>query len=468
MSGCSLTKVLRNGMCIGCGVCGAVAGSIGMRWTHNGFLVASPPKIMRPEDKDRAAQVCPFSDAAVDEDTLAAAFYREYCENKTDELGWFAATYVAYVTDESLRARASSGGLGRWLLSVLLDKRLVDGCVHVQPGASSETLAPPLFEYAISRTREDVLNTARSAYYPVHLRRVLQQVRQQPGSYVITGVPCFIKATRLLQRQDPVFRDRIRFTVGIFCGHMKNRLYAEMLAWQVGMPGSELHRVDFRDKSISRTAKQKGFVATGHHQRRGPVFISELFGGDYNLGFFQYRACDYCDDVAAETADIAIGDAWLPEQIADPRGTSILVVRNRDIHELLRWGRDSGELILEPVAPERVVESQAGAFRQRREGLAYRLYLDERAGRWHPAKRVKASHSHMGRKRKAIYRCRMQLREASVPAFLTAKLQQDFEIFRQRMAPMVRRYRALYGRSILERAARRLRLLVRRFFSRIG
>ena len=36
-----------------------------------------------------------------------------------------------------------------------------------------------------------------------------------------------------------------------------------------------------------------------------------LADGDWGAGFFQNPACDWCDDVVAETADIAFGDAWV-------------------------------------------------------------------------------------------------------------------------------------------------------------
>lgn len=41
-----------------------------------------------------------------------------------------------------------------------------------------------------------------------------------------------------------------------------------------------------------------------------------------------YKACDFCDDVFAETADIALGDAWLPEYVQDGNGTNVVVTRN--------------------------------------------------------------------------------------------------------------------------------------------
>jgi len=426
-----------------------------MNWTTSGQLVAE-----LGENSDSAALdlICPFSDLATDETILGAAEYARVCPRHDGMLGWYIGTYVGYVSDVSLRERSSSGGLGRWLLGALLRGHHVDYCIHVAQCASDEA-GGPLFEYRISSTAEEVYKTARSAYYPVHMGAVLREVVQRPGRYVITGVPCFIKAVRLLQRQNELIRERIRFTLGLFCGHLKSRLFAEMLAWQLGVGPDCLRWIEFRDKKASQNAKQKGVVVRGCDGQppRGPEVVSSLFGAEYGLGFFQYEACDFCDDVAAETADVVVGDAWLPEYIADPRGTSLVIVRHPKIAEILQQGCQSGELALQWIPPERVVDSQAGAFRHRREGLAYRLYLANRARRWYPPKRVTPGWRHLDSIRRRIYRLRIRLREESGQAFQAAKRFGDFAVFRRRMEPLVARYRRLYMPRLLHRFLRRLR-----------
>src|SRR3546814_17923778 len=99
-----------------------------------------------------------------------------------------------------------------------------------------------------------------------------------------------------------------------------------------------------------------------------------LVDGDWGAGFFQNRACDFCDDVVAETADIAFGDAWVEPYSSDGRGTNVVVVRSSALHAMLREGIDAGRLALQPVAAGFVRETQAAGFRQRREWLAHRQF----------------------------------------------------------------------------------------------
>ena len=96
--------------------------------------------------------------------------------------------------------------------------------------------------------------------------------------------------------------------------------------------------------------------------------------GDWGAGFFQNPACDACDDVVAETADVSFGDAWVEPYLLrlarHQRRRGPLPVVHAP-HRTRR--RADGRLALEPVDADFVAETQAAGFRHRREGLAYRL-----------------------------------------------------------------------------------------------
>ena len=92
-------------------------------------------------------------------------------------------------------------------------------------------------------------------------------------------------------------------------------------------------------------------------------------------GFFQNSACDFCDDVVAETADVSFGDAWLEPYASYGRGANVLVVRSALIQGLLKRAIKEGGVALREVDANFVVRTQDAGLRHRREGLAYRLAL---------------------------------------------------------------------------------------------
>src|SRR5207253_6440765 len=114
-----------------------------------------------------------------------------------------------------------------------------------------------------------------------------------------------------------------------------------------------------------------------------------LADGDWGAGFFQNPACNWCDDVVAETADISFGDAWVEPYSSDGRGTNVVIVRTRELHGLIENARANGHLQLEPVDADFVIQTQAAGLRHRRDGLAYRLTWRKRGVV--PVKRVAPS-----------------------------------------------------------------------------
>src|SRR5699024_3560118 len=111
-----------------------------------------------------------------------------------------------------------------------------------------------LFNYDISEDLERIMGGAKTKYYPVELSQVLKTVKNNPGRYAAIGIPSFIHAIRLLTKLDPVFSERIKYTVGLICGHQKSSKFAESIAYQVGFEPENLKHIDFRYKLIDKPA----------------------------------------------------------------------------------------------------------------------------------------------------------------------------------------------------------------------
>ncbi|MBU7583283.1 MAG: Coenzyme F420 hydrogenase/dehydrogenase, beta subunit C-terminal domain [Nostoc sp. TH1S01] len=439
--------VVDGGYCIGCGACAAVVDSpIKMKLDEYGKLYAT---LNEPVDKTSnqtsLGTVCPFSNEGLNEDQLAEEIFGKDCQYH-NQIGYYLTTYAGFVNEGDFRKRGSSGGMGNWIVTQLLSEGLVDGVIHVKPCTPSPT-DPRLFKYQISKTIEEVRNGAKSRYYPIEISEVIQMLREQPGRYVIVGVPCFIKAIRLLMKQDPIISERIKFCVGLICGHLKSIHFAEMFAWQCGIEPGQLLEFDFRKKLPDRVASQYAIKAVGWQdgqviERISPV--RDLYGWDWGQGFFKYKACDYCDDVVAETADIVVGDAWLPQYVGDSQGTNVVVVRNSILHNLIEQGITTGKLKLDHIDADEVARSQSSGLNHRREGLAYRLYLSDQKGEWRPPKRVQPQINHLSKQLQKRQYLRIQLAEQSHIAFKQAIDAKRFYIFVQRMSLLVLQYQRTY------------------------
>lgn len=455
--------VVPGGYCIGCGACAAVSARVSIKLTPLGTYQADIDRDIPIGDPAAAAcaAVCPFSEQAEDETSIGQRLFAAKTDHPADdgpewhdEIGFHRGTYVGHVVEGAFREEGSSGGMATWILLELMARGEIDGVIHVHPCDEPAGDTSLLFKMAISRTPDEVRRGARSRYYPVTMVSALEKLRENPDlRYAIVGVPCFVKAVRLLACQDVFFAQAIRFHIGLVCGHFKSAAYAQYLGWLAGVAPEDLRTVEFRRKTPGLPANQYVFTATS----RSTADVSEILAtrfpaGDWGLGFFKYKACDFCDDVFAETADVTIGDAWLPQYVNEFRGTNIVVVRHPALVPVIEDAIASSRLALEPLSPSLVAESQRAGLRNRREGLACRLHDAARRGEWVPPKRVPATPPDRKPTRANVYRLREQLSRESHPTFDIARRLGDIAVFNERMAPFVAAYRARVRPSLLMRA----------------
>jgi len=407
--------LVASGLCIGCGACVAATpdNSGAIAFDRFGQYAPAGPREWLDRPDPVLARVCPFSPHARNEDEIAAERF-PLASRRDARTGRFEAAFVGAAIEGDFRARGSSGGLVSWVAGELLDRGLVDGVAHVAPAGESH----PYFAYRISRSSEAVRAGAKSRYYPVELSGIVAEIRRVPGRYAIVGIPCFIKAIRLLCEADAVLAERIAYTLGLFCGHMKSARFVESFAWQLGVAPEAVTRPEFRLKDPNRPANWYTAHLTLSDGSTRQKDWWHLCDGDWGAGFFQNAACNSCDDVMAETADIAFGDAWVEPYASDGRGTNVVIARTPELAGHLRRAGDAGRLELAEVDADFLAATQAAGLRQRREGLAYRLTWRRKGLR--PNKRVAPS-ADLPLRRKAIYRLRHHISAASHRVFLLAR-----------------------------------------------
>lgn len=381
-----------------------------MVWGGDGHL--KPSTSRNRLDEAAFAQICPFSPTAANEDTIAGELFAKV-HDRDPLIGHHAGAYVGHVSEGEYRMGGSSGGMVSWIAAELLRRGLVDGVAHVTPRSRDEGDGR-LFGYRISRSVEALQQGAKSRYYPVELADVLREIAEVPGRYAVVGIPCFIKAVNLQRRQNPLYAERITHTLGLFCGHMKSAHMVDSFALQLDAEPETVAAIDYRLKNPDRPAN---WYTAQLRLRDGSTRQQDwwhLVDGDWGSGFFMNSACNFCDDVVAETADIAMGDAWVEPYSSDGKGTNVVIARSALMQQLVRDGVAEGRLALSEVDADFVSRTQAAGFRQRREGLAYRLARARLPVQ--PVKRVAPSKA-MPARRKLIYRMRQAISRGSHRAF---------------------------------------------------
>lgn len=436
----TIEQVIASDMCVGCGACAHARPDLyTIELTQAGHLKA---RSKTTGSDPSVARLCPMSGVSPNETEIAAQLYPDLPHDP--QIGRYRSTFAAHVSEGDFRAAGGSGGLVSWILAELFRRGDIDAVLHVKP-ANPQTNNGLLFQYAISESENDMLGGAKSRYYPIEMSGVLAALKGSSKRYAVVGLPCFIKAVRLLQHEGVVRRENTPYCLGLVCGHLKSHYFAEYLAWQKGVEPGSLSSFDFRRKLMDRRASDYGFAlkteSTGQTGSEEVWPMASVRGRDWGEGLFKNAACEYCDDVLAECADVAIGDAWLPNYISDPMGTNVVVTRHPYLDQLIKEGVERGSVVIGPADVEAVIQSQASGLRHRREGLSHRLAQRGRIGQWTPVKRVAPAFAPTRHRRK-IYDARLEIAEKSAALFgalRQAKLPLD--TFERQVAPLIARYR---------------------------
>jgi len=373
--------VVKQDLCVGCGAClySSSNNDLKMIWNREGFLIPSADKHYTiSEDSLKVCPFNPFPEKEVRTENEIAELFLKEAPNKHPNVGNYFNTYVGY--SNKYRLTSSSGGVATYLIDELLKNRVVDAVISVKGGKDS------FYEYAIIRSIDDITVASKTKYYPVTLATVIDQLKTNDERFAIVGIACFIKSIRLLQYYHPDLKEKIKFTIGIICGGIKSRFFAEYLAGRAGIENNQFSDPQFRIKDIQSKASDYSY---GCKDTNGVFHTIKMrkVGDMWGSGMFKNNACDFCDDVTTELADISLGDAWLNPYNMDGAGTNVIVTRSQLAEELINAGIKSNKLSVEPLAFKAFLSSQQGSFNHRHKGLGYRVSLAEKRGMTIPPKR---------------------------------------------------------------------------------
>jgi coenzyme F420-reducing hydrogenase beta subunit len=462
----SLHDVVDGGFCVGCGAC-ATGTNIQMKLNKYGEYQPNLTESDGSEDLTEAGLglVCPSLSPNLNEDYIGEGLYSSvarYDEN----LGYNIQSYAGYVKEGTFRSKGTSGGMGTWILAELLKQGFIDGVIHVKAAVRS-TASDPYYIYGISTTSDEIQNNSKTRYHVVEFSKVLAQALTQGGRYAFVGVPCMVKALRRLQLKDQKIANAVPFAVALVCGHLKSVNWSNSLAWGAGVDPKKATHIQYRTKGPNIPARAYVFQATDQNNITHQKDSADVVGGKFNAGALMLPACEFCDDVVGETSDLTIGDAWLPRFESDSQGTNLLVVRNPEINKILNAAFGDDRISIIPLSNEEAANSQSGGFRQRREGLSYRLQRESDAGRILPIKRVQPSEYSVSNERKKIYDLRTAVTLKSREIFVQALKENDYTFYVEGLDKEVTSLRRMEIRSsffslIVNKINRKLRSFFRR------
>ncbi|MFV0145120.1 Coenzyme F420 hydrogenase/dehydrogenase, beta subunit C-terminal domain [Empedobacter falsenii] len=334
-----------------------------MIWNKDGFLVP----ILDNSFNENAIKLCPFNpnpdDDVKDEDILAHQIFPKAKQNDL-KIGRFENTYVGYANQ--YRKTSSSGGIATYIFEQLLEKKIVDHLFIVKEINGT-------YQYQWFNSVNKIKQISKTRYIPVTLEKLFKEIDDKDGKVAVSGVACFVKAIRLKQHYNPQYKEKIPFIVGIICGGLKSKYYTDYLVQNSGVY-EEYSNQEYRVKKADSVALDYKFSVLDKQKKLHSIDMKEL-GDMWGTGLFKANACDFCDDVLTELADISLGDAWISPYSQSGLGNSVIITRSKLADSLIINGIENGNLKVVTLDKNNVILSQSASFKHRQKAIKFRLNI---------------------------------------------------------------------------------------------
>lgn len=345
-----LSAIVEQGLCIGCGICQAVAGPDAVRVvkTTTGW---EQPVVVGDLDHatvDRIHDTCPgtriegLPERLVDPDAHLDPVW-----------GTWHRMVRAWAADPVVRHEGSTGGVLTALAGYLLDAGRVDFVLHVR----ASTTTPTFGERHLSFSQADVMEGAGSRYGPTAALLDVDEVLDRGQPFAFVGKPCDISALRNHARYDPRVDELVRYWLTPVCGGFMPPPSMDAFLRRIDVEPESVTGFRYRGQGCPGPTR----VEVGDDVRE--LHYLDLWGDDESMWKLPWR-CKVCPDGIGEAADIAAADSWpggspTRGESEDDPGTNAVVVRTAAGLELLEAAVRDGALTVEcDIGPAEMNEYQ--------------------------------------------------------------------------------------------------------------
>lgn len=363
----SISKVVRSGLCMGCGVCASsgTSGKVHMQLNAEGYLRPLWSAPLSNREQRAFALLCPGVHLKLPRGT----------QPQHPEWGPIQAARSGWSTDAEIRFRGSSGGGISALLVFLLESGRADFVAHV-----AVSVDDPLRNVRrISRTRAEVLSGAGSRYSPAAPLEDLDALFTTGERFAFVGKPCDVAALQAFRREHPQRAGQVVAALSFMCAGVPSLKGTHEVLAALGTHAKEIVRFNYRGNGWPGQAT----AVTGDGRE---------LTMDYNrswgeiLGKHLQLRCKLCPDGTGEFADVVCADAWYGKDgypdFTERAGRSLILSRTASGEELVRAAIQAGVLHAEDCPVEEIAHMQPYQLTRKRVVLGRLLGVFLRRGVW--------------------------------------------------------------------------------------
>jgi coenzyme F420 hydrogenase subunit beta len=324
----TIARAVKRGLCHGCGICAVVCptNAIEMR--------CEDPGIFTPSLDENVCTNC--------------GLCLETCSGKDafggdSLLGDVIGVWTGYAVDERIRINGASGGIVSAILIRLLETKTADAAVICGPDKDFPTRGKSF----VARTEDEIMFGAKSIYGMTEIGTGLRKALNDKNikKVIVVGLPCQVASLIRAAELVPKLKSKVFLSIGLMDG--KN-LYHKATQYAIERQGIRLKDVaEFRYRASGWSRRFTELITKDGERHKLRWQDCPLYA-IWNASLMVPRRCLLCNDFAAESADIAVSDAWLPEYQGDEKGYSIVLTHTQRGADLVQSLLDLKCLELKP------------------------------------------------------------------------------------------------------------------------
>lgn len=276
-------------------------------------------------------------------------------------------TYVGYSTDEAIRHKATSGGVGSALIKYLIDNKIVEYALSFKYDSDHVGYVPTLVssfsEYNISGSiyqEMDLITSLKERLIKANFDAASKGGNGQISGkgIVLFSLPCQTKALRAICKKaglDPII-------IGLTCSSQQSHEATSYLLSRIGVDEKDVSFLQYRGNGWPsgiqiKTKDGKDYFVNNNGSIWTDIFHSRLF--------IQPR-CFGCKNTLNDYADIVLADPWLKEYTTTESEGQTLFATYTDVGEnLVKNALCSKYIIAKEVSSELLYRSQRSTIKRK-------------------------------------------------------------------------------------------------------
>lgn len=354
MTAPTLTEIVDNGLCLGCGGCVAAIDrpDLVMRMNEAGYLRPAPVALTAPE-REVLDQVCPGR--ALEGHDRQPDYHPLWGPIRTLATG--------HAIDPEVRYRGSSGGVITAIALGLVAAGKVD-FVLTNAAAEDDPISNATGPKA---DRVALLASAGSRYAPSSPLAAVKHHLDTGARFAFIGKPCDVAGLARLAKTDPRIDEQIPYRLAFFCAGVPSRHGTLAVLKALEVAYEDVATFQYRGEGWPGLAR-----ARRHDGSEASMDYNASWGTILNR-HLQFR-CKICPDGVGEFADLVCADAWYGKDgypdFGERDGRSLIVARTARGQALYDLAVAENWIATEPLEVGEVAKMQPYQVSRKRNALA--------------------------------------------------------------------------------------------------